>query len=388
MKNRKEVMKFLALVLSVMMLIGVLAGCQTTGSKSKKEFSIYAEGSDNVRMMFEKQIEAFNSSKEHNPEGYVAKLQFLVSGSGTQAMVDRLVAAHKSGQKNTDYDLVEFGGDNIQNYLTQGGNDMFIDLDMSKIPNSKDLQFEAAFAQEKFVPYRGTTVVLAYNSDVVKDPPKTDQELYQWIKDNPERFAYNPPGSGGAGSSFVATALYNFLPEEAGISTDEKWVAEWEQGWQLLEELHPFMYKSGGSVVYPNKNQGTIDVLASKEVDMIPAWADMIISQKRAGSIPESINISQISPAFTGSTVVLGIPQMGSNRDGAYAFMNYMLTPTAQNIALDNMAAIPVIDFSLLDPELTSIISTLKIDNFRINSTGPLGAKRNEIWDERIGPLK
>ena len=33
-----------------------------------------------------------------------------------------------------------------------------------------------------------------------------------------------------------------------------------------------------------------------------------------------------------------------------------MLSADAQNIALDSMAAIPVIDYSLLDPELTKTI--------------------------------
>lgn len=101
------------------------------------------------------------------------------------------------------------------------------------------------------------------------------------------------------------------------------------------------MYKSSGKVVYPNKNQGTLDLLANKEVDMIPAWADMAITQMKQGTLPESIKITQIDPSFTGSPVVLGIPSIGSDQDGAYAFLNYMLTPEAQNIALDSMAAIP-----------------------------------------------
>src|SRR5690606_3131696 len=98
------------------------------------------------------------------------------------------------------------------------------------------------------VPYRGTTVVLAYNSDTVATPPTTTQELYQWIKDNPGRFAYNPPGSGGAGGSFVFTSVYNFMPPESMTSTDPKWKDQWKQGFDLLRELHPFMYKSGGKI--------------------------------------------------------------------------------------------------------------------------------------------
>lgn len=106
------------------------------------------------------------------------------------------------------------------------------------------------------------------------------------------------------------------------------------------------------------------------------------------GKLPKSIKITQIEPAFTGSTVALGIPSIGSNQEGAYAFLNYMLSPEAQNIALDNMAAIPVIDFSLLDQNLVGTISDLKIDKFRINSLGELSTDLNEKWSAEIGTLK
>lgn len=143
------------------------------------------------------------------------------------------------------------------------------------------------------------------------------------------------------------------------------------------------MYQSSGKVVYPNKNQGTLDLLANKEVDMVPAWADMALTQMKQGTLPESIRISQIDPSFTGSPVVLGIPSIGSNEDGAYAFIDYMLSADAQNIALDSMAAIPVIDYSLLDPELTKTIETLKVDSFRMSSLGTLGTELYEEWDKR-----
>lgn len=121
---------------------------------------------------------------------------------------------------------------------------------------------------------------------------------------------------------------------------------------------------------------------------MIPAWADMAITQMKQGTLPESIKITQIDPSFTGSPVVLGIPSIGSDQDGAYAFFNYMLTPEAQNIALDSMAAIPVIDFGLLDQELTKTIEDLKIEEFRIGSLGNLGTELYEEWDSQIGTLE
>lgn len=386
MKLRKLMSIVGILAISGSVLVGCSTGSSSAGAKEDdKTVTIWASGSDNVRVQFEKQIEQFNKSNE---EGYVAELQFITAGTGAQGIVDRIAAAKKAGQTNTDYDLVELGGDEVMRYLELCGEDVFVELDQSKIPNMENLQIPATFREDLVLPYRGTTVVLAYNSETVPNPPTTAEELYQWIKDNPGRFAYNTPSSGGAGSSFVTTAVYNFLEEKALTSTDEKYVAQWEQGFNLLTELHPYLYKSSGKVVYPNKNQGTLDLLANKEVDIIPAWADMAITQYREGVLPSTIKIAQIEPSFTGSTVALGIPSIGSNTEGAYAFMNYMISPEAQNIALDAMAAIPVIDFELLDENLTSIISELKIDEFRIKSIGGLGDQLNEKWDVEIGTLQ
>lgn len=379
--------KAAAVLLAVSMGAMLLAGCSAASAKSgngDKTITVWAGGSDNVRVQFEKQIEQFNASQKE----YTAELQFITSGTGAQSLFDKAVAAKKAGQTNTDFDVIELGGDEVIRYVEEGGEDFFLPLDQSKIENIKNLKVQATFRDDLVMPYRGTTVVLAYNSEAVTEPPKTTEELYQWSKDHPGRFAYNTPGSGGAGGSFAVTSVYNFMDESALISSDPANKEQWDEGFELMKELHPYMYQSSGKVVYPNKNQGALDLLANKEVDMIPAWADMAITQMKQGTLPESIKISQITPSFTGSTVVLGIPSMGSNQEGAYAFLNYMLSPEAQNTALDTMAAIPVIDFSLLDPELTDTIKDLKIDEFRITSLGDLGSQLYERWDSEIGTLE
>lgn len=380
--------KIAAVLLVAAMAVSTLAGCGASSASAAgddKTVTIWAEGSDNVRVQLEQQVENFN---ETNGEGYVAKLEFITSGTGAQGLTDRIIAAKKAGQTNTDYDLVEVSDASITGYLEQGGEDLFVPIDTSRLSNYDNLTVTASFRNDLLVPYRGTTVLLAYNSETVANPPTTAEELYQWIKDNPGRFAYNTPGSGGAGSSFVLTSVYNFMDESALTSTDEANVEQWDQGFELLKELHPYMYQSSGKVVYPNKNQGTLDLLANKEIDMTPAWADMVLSQQKQGTMPESIKLVQIEPAFTGNTVCFGIPSIGAQNDAAYAFMDYMLSPEAQNIALDSMAAIPVIDFSLLDPELTKTISDLKIESFRVSAIGDLGTQLNEKWDAEIGTLE
>ncbi len=378
--------RLLAVVMAASLAMTTFAGCTAQATGEDKTFTLWASGSDNVKLQFEQQIANFN---ETNEDGYIAELQFITSGTGAQSLADRLIAAYQADQTNTDYDLVEVGNTEIVGYMTQGGEDMFLPITEEEVPNKANLTITPSEKErpDLFIPYRGTTVLLAYNSETVENPPQTAEELYQWIQDNPGRFAYNTPDSGGAGSSFVTTSVYNFLDESKLTETDEAVMSEWTEGFDLMTELHPYMYESSGKVVYPNKNQGTLDLLASKEIDMTPAWADMVISQQAQGTMPEEIKLTQIDPAFTGGTVSLGIPSMGSNSEAAQAFIDYMLTPEAQNIALESMAALPVIDFTTLDPELVTSIENLNIDAFRSSSIGELSTLLNEKWATEIGTL-
>jgi putative spermidine/putrescine transport system substrate-binding protein len=225
---------------------------------------------------------------------------------------------------------------------------------------------------------------MAYNSDTVPNPPKTQAELTAWIKANPGRFAYNSPDSGGAGGAFVQTAIYNYLPVEALTSTDEKWMAQWGQGFEYLKEIHPYLYKSSGKVVYPNRNQGTLDLLTSKEIDMAPAWADQTITGVKTGTLPASVKLYQMNPSYTGSLQVFGIPTFGSNPEAAHAFIDFCLSPKAQNILLADMAAIPLIPAPKLDPREAASVRDLDVSAFRISSIGMMGTELNRQWNETI----
>lgn len=370
--------------------IAALAGSLMTTSvlaQEKETITLWAGGSDNVRLVYEELEEAFDNSAYG--EQYDLEVQFILSGSGAQGLRDRLVAATLAGETETDYDIIEMGADEYVGYTSQvDAEEIFVPIDTEKIPNLANVEAQVAEGGEYMVPYRGTTVVLAYDSERVENVPTTAEELYTWIEENPGRFAYNTPGSGGAGSSFVTTSVYNYLDEEALTSSDPANADKWDEGFAFLEELHPFLYQSGGSTVYPNKNQGTIDLLIDQQVDMIPAWADQIISQIGQGILPETTKITQIDPAFTGSLMAYAIPQIGSQSEGSYAFMDFMLTEEAQQILLDNMAAIPLIDSSNFESPNAALLEGLDVSNFRRASLGELGGQLNERWDNEIGTLE
>lgn len=382
-----QVQKIIAAAMAAASLFGVSACGSAQASDSKETVTLWATGSDNMRQGYEAIQTAFNKSKY--ADKYQLKVEFIMSGTGGQSLQDRVAAAKKAGKTNTDFDIIDLNNSDYAGYVEKGGKDLFADLDTSRIPNYKNIKAKnSEEGAKQMMPYRGTTVVLAYDSDKVKKVPKTADALYRWIKNNPGQFAYNSPSTGGAGQSFVQTAIYNQIGDESALtSSDKKWEAQWSKGFDLLKELHPYMYKSGGKVVYPNKNQGALDLLTNKEVSMIPTWADMYLTQKQMGTLPDSIKITQISPALTGTLASLAIPTIGSHKDGAYAVLDFMASDEAQNILLDKMAAIPVVDTAKLDQDKVKLIAGLDVTKFRTASIGSLSDDLNKQWDEQIATL-
>ncbi|WP_245630319.1 extracellular solute-binding protein [Amphibacillus sediminis] len=361
--------------LGVLSLVACSSG-DGQDTSGKTEISLYSSGSKNVEEFWETVIPMFEDEHEDIDVDFV----FVPSGTGGQSTMDRILAAKESGN-DSGVDLYEGSLEDILRGKEDG--DIFYPLSSENVENLDNVQDEnLAGANDLAVPYRASSVVLAYNEDTVTDVPETAEELYDWIKANPGRFAYNDPSTGGAGSSFVLTTIYNQLAEDAMSIQDESIMEEWDKGFDLLNELAPFMYKEG---VYPKKNQGTLDLLANGEVDMIPAWSDMALEQISKGLLPESIKLKQIQPAFTGGPSYLMLADNGdeARKEAAETFLNYVLTLDVQEIVIDEMYGYPGIKWDLLTEEAQEKFADV-MDGYRIFNGGDLSSKLTEQWQKEV----
>lgn len=263
--------KILSLVLALAMVMS-LAACgnkpagsvtpsgtaSTAAPAEKPTITVWTEGSQNLSDTFTALITAYNSRPDATAK---IELQFILSGTGDEGLDARLASAYKTKATGDGFDIISNNTSKMVQYVDDADSeDLFIDVDFNKLSNWKNVTMLASDLKTKVVPYRGTTVVFAYDSARVKNLPTTWDELTQWVKDNPGRFAYS--SSGGAYESFVRTVTYRYIDDPtARISSDEKWMGQWDAGFKWLTEIHPNLYKSGGSVVYPNKNQGSLDLL-------------------------------------------------------------------------------------------------------------------------------
>lgn len=404
MKN-KIVKKLTAVMLGAAMMVGTLAGCgsngtnganaSTGGSAAAKTdvptVTIWGSGGQEVRDALQVIADMYNADPDYNTKAKV-EVQFVVSGTNEQSLPDRLAAAYKAGETNTDFDLIALDDSGVSQILAQTSDDFFETIDTSKLANYDNLIYKENVVGDTFIPYRGTAVFLAYNSDNVENPPKTDEELYQWIKDNPGRFGYCDPSTGGSGYSFVANTIYNQLPEEATTSADRTWetdhTEEWDNAFKLLEDLHPYLYQTAGKVQYAIKNQGTLDLLATNEIDMCPAFANMVLNQKNMGTLPESIKLTQIEPAFMGALAGFCIPQIAQDKEAALSVIDYFLSYEAQAADWNQMYASPVVDTTKLEGlDHADWLEEVNLDSLRYLAIGDLAVDIRSRWTDEIGIL-
>lgn len=347
----------------------------SSGSSAKPvEFSFYYTGSQNVDDLWKNLIPMF---EDKNPDIKV-KAVYVPSGTGAQPTYDRILAAKQAGKGSGDIDLLE---DSLGNVTKGQTDDLWDSLSADHIPNLNNVdQSTLQDVSNLAIPYRSSAVVIAYNSEKVKDVPQTLDDVYAWIKNNPERFAYNDPSTGGAGSSFVTTSIYKFLPDDAIHSSDPAIESQWDQGFALLKDLGKYMYGKG---IYPKKNQGTLDLLTSGEVDMIPAWSDMVLDQLDKGQLPDTTKMTQVTPGLNGGPTYLMVPKLSDKKEAVYKFLDFVLSPEAQEVVVNKMHGFPGIKLSNMSQEIQDSFKGVA-DGFRSFNIGDLDKDINQRWQTDV----
>jgi len=289
------------------------------------------------------------------------------------------MAQKQTNKDNWDIDLMEAD----TGYFTRPDG-IFSKITAQDVPNlSKVPPPVLQFVQGLAVPYRASSVVLAYNSAQVPNPPSTYDELLTWIKGNPGKFAYNEPTTGGSGDAFVIAMLYKHSDYNKYVSQpfnadNEK---DWDAAFQELRDLGPSLYQKG---VYPKGNAGTLDLLNRGEIAMGTVWSDQATQALAAGQLPKAIKLSQISPALTGGDTYMGVPDKAAHKQAAFAYINYLLEPAQQQkIVTGTMAGFPGVDWQYLPADARSRFAGADKE-FRLWPGGTYGQDMGKLWHDKV----
>ncbi|GAA3113672.1 putative spermidine/putrescine transport system substrate-binding protein [Kribbella aluminosa] len=363
-----------------------LAGCaqkstgsaDTGGDSGTKTVRVFLSGDTNVQTLWEKDLApAFEKA---NP-GYKVDVTLDLHGEHDAQTMAKL-ASSVAQKKDPGFDVVDGGF-----VAKASAANLLQPVDASKIPALSDIPADVVKAGGTGgIPYRGSSVLLAYDTKTVPTPPKTLDELLAWVKANPGKFTYNSPKSGGSGGAFVATVLDKYVPADARekmtVGYEKDLESNWDKGFAELKGLNQYVYQKG---VYPNGNQQTLDLLAHGQISMAPVWSDQFTTGVANGAIPATVKAAQISdPSFTGGAAYLGIPANTPNGDAALKLVNFVLEPAQQASIVKDISGYPAISSDKLPAEVAAKFANADTRNLRKGYYDQMGKDLNKLWDEKV----
>jgi putative spermidine/putrescine transport system substrate-binding protein len=291
------------------------------------------------------------------------------------------MATAKQAGKVSGVDVWETG-----NLLAQGGTAGIMQkLSPTEIPNLAKVSQDVFGQMGGFgVPYRGSSVVLAYNSKEVPNPPKTVDAIIDWAKANPGKFTYNPPDTGGSGSAFVTRVLKKGIPDadlqlfQTGY--DQAKESEWDMGWGILKALGPATYQKG---FYPKGNVPVLQTLGKGEISVAPVWSDQGLSYLAQKLLPPEVKLLQIDPPFSGGGAFIGVVADSPSKALAYSFLNWVLTPEPQQVIIDQINGYPGLDWQYMPPEVQQKYADVA-KSYSFGFSSKFSNDMNQQWYEKV----
>lgn len=258
------------------------------------------------------------------------------------------------------------------------------------VPSYGDI-LDAAKVTPYSLPYRGSQVLLAYDSTKVPEDevPHTWPELVAWIEAHPGEFIYGRPDRGGSGRNFVVRAIHeangrnpdlfevdNFSPETAKETL--------AGAWEILNDLAPSLYDNAA---YPAGNTPTLQLLAQGAVSMIPAWSDQALQAISLGALPDTIKLVQLEDLpFVGGYAASTIPRNAAHLDGALTLAEFLLTPEIQTSVVQDIGGFPAIRWELLSQDLQQEFTNVVTDEVPVFPGGEWEAAMNDGWYSSVAP--
>jgi putative spermidine/putrescine transport system substrate-binding protein len=359
-------------VLVAASLVALVLGAGVPSSQAaSKTIQLYISADTNIQDLWVKSlVPAFKAA---NP-GYDVNVTFDLHGDHDAQETAKITAAYAL-HKDAGVDLMDGG------FVQQlGSAGMLYKATAALVPNLKDVGRTVLAAGKGGIPYRASSVLLAYNSKNVPTPPKTLDALLSWIKAHPGKFTYNVPSGGGSGYAFVQTVVDKYLSaadrKTLTLNANKDLQSKWAAGLATLRGLNKYTYGQNGS--YPSNNAEALKDMATGLVDMASVWSDQFASAQKAGTMPSYVKVAQIAnPTFTGGAAYLGIPRTTKNLAAARLLANWVLSPDAQNLIVGGtLAGMPVIPVSKLDPAIGAGLAGVDVAHLRATY---LSANANDL---------
>lgn len=364
-------------MVSMVLMMSLLVGCSSTGTPSTSSQATVAvplnESWDQVLSQAKGQtvtLYMWGGSDSINCyiDNWVAprlKQQFEVTlrrvpVTDIKDSLNKLLAEKQVNKKDGSMDIVWINGENFkaakESQLLAGS---FAD----KLPNfnqyvnasAPDIKDDFGLATEGMeAPWGKAQFVFIYDSEKVKNPPKSMQALAEWVKQNPGKFTYPAPPD-FTGSAFVRQALYEtaggYEPYLKPLVAEEV-TPKLPPLWNYLNSIKPYLWRQG--TTYPESLTKLDQLYSNGEVWMTMGYDPARASNEiKKGTFPPSTRTFVLDQGTLANTHYLSIPFNSVHQAGARVAINFMLSPAAQIAKFDplNWGEDMALDPQRLSPE-------------------------------------
>jgi putative spermidine/putrescine transport system substrate-binding protein len=317
--------RLLVLLLATCLVVGAFASGKEEAPKTRL---IYMTAGD-VNMLALGQNVLGPGFQEKFPNVTVTTIHTGPGNAGSQMILEKLQAEQAAGKKIGDVDVAmvheifmdwALKKDLLLNYAKQAETWKYVTSPFAKTSLGVNIEGYG-------IPMFHSQTALAYNPDMVKDPPKSYAELKEWVKKNPGKFGYNGIKGGASGVSFVMGWMYAATGKYQKYAItgpfDKAEVATWEPAFKELKEFNK-------NVVITAGNVGTLDGLNRGEIWMGPVWVDMFFTFMNEGKLNPKTRMIIPDPGMPGQPMYFVIPKNAPNPELARKFIEYVTSPAVQ----------------------------------------------------------
>lgn len=360
----------------------LMAGAFSVSAQDRSPIYVYTDSDTNVSDFWTNFI--IPAFEEAHPEYEIVLTITRGVGGGNADIAGRALAALETGDDPQVDFFEQLAVDSQQAWVDA---ELFLELNEENVPGLANV-IEATNRLPQELPYRGSQVLLAYNSEVVaaEDVPTTYAELIEWIQANPGQFVYNRPDRGGSGAAMVTRAIFEVTGRDPSVfipgTADETLIGQFPAAWELLGSIHDSIYENGS---YPAGNTPVLELLANGSVSMITAWSDQSLQAYNLGILPETTAFAQLQDLpFTGGYTYASIPSNASNLEGALALADFLLSLEMQQTIVEEIGGFPAVAWDLLPAELQSQYTNVITDTVPTWPGGEYSAAMVEGWYNNV----
>lgn len=309
---------------------------------------VYMTAGDVNMLALAQNLLAAEFKEEVNPKVNLRTIHTGPGEAGSRLIFEKLMADKEAGKEMGDVDVAMVH----QIFLTwaMDQDDLLLkyapDLETFQYVTAADAKNALGANVDGYVmPMFHSQTAIAYNPDLVTDPPTSYEELVAWVEENPGMFGYNGIKGGMSGVSFTVGWLYwktgNYDKYAAG-PFEETEIDTWTPALEDMKEFNQYVTFTAGNV-------GTLDALNRGEITMGPVWVDMFYTFMQEGKLDPKLKLTLIEPGMPGQPMYFIIPANAPHPEAAKEFVEYVTSPKVQgDVIIDRYNWYPGIDGSFV----------------------------------------